>query len=532
MAEGPPRSVLLRNARIYTSARSTTPVEALLIEAGRVRWAGDSDRLDRPVDERLDLVGKTVLPGLIDAHLHLEQYARRLSMLDCELPSKSQCLEAVQRACAAAERGSWVLGHGWNQNPWGEYGSADELDSVAPHNPVYLTAKSLHAAWANSAALRQAGIDRTTPDPEGGAIQRDEGGAPTGILFERAVKLVSQAIPQPTAEQLSHEIEHAQRSLLACGLTGVHDFDGPRCLSALQRLRERGGLALRVVKGVPAEALPHYASAGMRSGFGDDRLRLGNVKAFADGALGPRTAAMVNPYLDEPENSGILLMDAEAVSELGIAAARAGFGIAVHAIGDRANHEVLNGLATVRDYERSNRLPARRHRVEHLQLLHAQDLARPAELSVIASMQPIHATSDMDAADRAWGERTAGAYAWRSQLQSGARLAFGSDAPVEDPNPFLGLHAAIARRRLDDDPSDHPGWTPGQRLQLSEALVAFTEDAAFAGGMEARQGKLEPGFLADLIVLERDPFQLDPRALAELRPVGVMIDGQWQIREF
>ncbi len=532
MSDDGSRSLLLHNGRIYSSASAPDPVEALLIEAGRVRWIGDASKINPAPNERLDLGGRTVLPGLIDAHLHLEQYAHRLDMLDCELPSKAECLEAVRRACAATEPGAWVLGHGWNQNPWGEYGSAVELDQVAPHNPIYLTAKSLHAAWVNSAALRLAGVDQDTPDPQGGALQRDEHGAPTGILFEHAMQLVSDVVPKPTVEQLSEMLEVAQQRLLGHGLTGVHDFDGPRCLTALQLLRERGSLRLRVVKNVPAEALHHYSEAGLRGGFGDHWIRLGNVKAFADGALGPRTAAMLGPYLDEPDNSGILLMDGEAVSELGIEAAQAGFAIAVHAIGDRANHEVLNGISTVRDYEARQRLPARRHRIEHLQLLHPDDLDRPAELAVVASMQPIHATSDMVAADRAWGERTAGAYAWHSQLGARARLAFGSDAPVEDPNPFLGLHAAITRRRLNDGSTDQPAWIPSQRVQLAGALGAFTEGPAFAGGMEMQQGQLSPGFLADLIVLEQDPFGLAPEQVATLSPVGVMVDGSWKLREF
>lgn len=524
-----PGATVLHNGHIYPSARSAESVEALVIEAGRVRRSGELAQVDSMQADRVDLEGRTVLPGLIDAHLHLEQYARRLDMLDCELDSKRECIEAVRQAWAAAESASWVLGHGWNQNAWGEYGSAAELDAVAPDKPTYLTAKSLHAAWVNSAALRHAGIDDSTPDPAGGSIQRDASGAPTGILFERAMRLVSQNIPQPGPDQLSQAIDRAQRRLLACGITGVHDFDGPDCLRALQLLREGGKLALRVLKNVPAEALPHYTAAGMRSGFGDDWIRLGSVKAFADGALGPRTAAMLSPYLDEPENSGILLMDGEAVGELGVEAAKAGFGIAIHAIGDRANHEVLNGLATLRDHERANQLPARRHRIEHLQLLHARDLGRPAELSVIASMQPIHAPSDMHAADRAWGERTSSAYAWNAQLQAGARLAFGSDAPVEDPNPFLGLYAAVARR----PPSDPgPGWVPDQRVQLADALSAYTEGAAYAGGMEDRQGQLQPGYLADLIVLEHDPYQLEPEALAGLSPVGVMVGGKWQLRLF
>lgn len=521
--------MLLHSGRIYPSARSQRPVGSLLIGDGRVRWTGDAPEAGEPAaDLRLDLGGRTVLPGLIDAHLHLEQFARQLQLIDCELPSKAACLQAVAGAAERAEPGQWVLGHGWNQNQWEGYGTAAELDRAAPNHPVYLTAKSLHAAWANSAALRLAGIDRSTPDPAGGTIQRQADGEPTGILFEHAMQLVKEHIPTPDADELADLLDQAQERLLSVGLTGVHDFDGPRCLTALQILRERGRLRLRVVKNVPAEALEATAAAGLRSGFGDEWIRLGNVKAFADGALGPRTAAMLAPYADEAENQGILLMDGEAISELGVQAAQAGFGLALHAIGDRANHEVLNGLATLRQYERSHSLPARRHRIEHLQLLHPDDLARPAELSVIASMQPIHATSDRRMADHGWGERTRYAYAWRTQLTSGARLAFGSDAPVESPNPFLGLRAAIERR---SDVAEDP-WIPQERLALSEALQAYTGGAAYAAGTERLQGELAPGFLADLIVLDQDPFQLEPAQLAELSPSGVMVGGAWAKRAF
>lgn len=523
------QNVLLHNCRIYPTAHSARPVGSLLIGDGRVRWIGEASGAEEPpADLRIDLGGRTVLPGLIDAHLHLEQFARQLQLIDCELPSKQACLKAVASAAERAEPGQWVLGHGWNQNRWEGYPTAAELDAAAPHHPTYLTAKSLHAAWANSVALRMAGVDRKTPDPPGGTIQRQANGDPTGILFEHAMRLVSQHIPTPEGDQLADMLDQAQERLISMGLTGVHDFDGPRCLAALQILRDRGRLRLRVVKNVPAEALQATAAAGLRSGFGDAWIRLGSVKAFADGALGPRTAAMLAPYQDEPDNQGILLLDGEAVSELGVQAAHAGFGLTLHAIGDRANHEVLNGLATLRQYEQSHGLPARRHRIEHLQLLHPDDLRRPADLAVIASMQPIHATSDRRMADDGWGARVRHAYAWRTQLSAGARLAFGSDAPVENPNPFLGLHAAIERR---SDPADDP-WIPHERLALPEALEAYTAGAAYAGGTEHEQGQLAPGFLADLIVLDRDPFQLEPPQLTELSPSGVMVGGMWVKREF
>jgi hypothetical protein len=295
---------------------------------------------------------------------------------------------------------------------------------------------------------------------------------------------------------------------------------------ALQTLQGRGELKLRAVKSIAFEWLPQAAGVGLRTGFGDDTLRIGPVKIFADGALGTHTAAMLDPYVDDPQNRGILLLDGAGIFEIGRQAAESGLSLAVHAIGDRAVREALDGFTRLRAYEKENALPALRHRIEHVQVLHPQDAGRLAELDLIASMQPVHATSDMLVADRCWGERTAYAYAWKTQLQHGVRLVFGSDAPVESPNPFWGVHAAVTRQRADGSPGPD-GWVPQQRLTVREALEAFTLGPAYAAGMEDRLGRLAPGTLADLIVLEHDPFTCSPSGLRDIRPVGTMIGGEW-----
>ena len=404
--------------------------------------------------------------------------------------------------------------------------STADLDAAAPDNPVYLTAKSLHAAWANSAAMKLAGITADSADPANGQIQRDRSGQPTGILLEAAMELIGRIIPEPSVKVIAEAIEKAQPVLWRMGLTGVHDFDQRSCFMALQQLHARGGLRLRVTKSIPVELLDHAVELGLRSGFGDDWLRIGSVKVFMDGALGPRTAAMFQHYLNEPENWGILVMDAEELLEIGRRAAGSGLSLAVHAIVDRANHEVLNAFERLRTYEKEKGLPALRHRIEHVQVLHADDAARPTQLGVIASMQPIHAPSDMLMADRYWGERANLAYAWRTQLQHGARLAFGSDAPVESPNPFWGLHAAVTRRRADGLPGPQ-GWHAEQRLSMQEALEGFTLGAAYAAGLEDRLGSLTPGHLADLIVLEKDPFACNPNDLLTMESWATMIGGKW-----
>jgi predicted amidohydrolase YtcJ len=285
------------------------------------------------------------------------------------------------------------------------------------------------------------------------------------------------------------------------------------------------------VKNIPVAQLSSAHELGLRSGFGDAWIRIGNVKVFADGALGPRTAAMLQPYDGEPENLGMLLQDSEALAEVFEDAATSGFGMTVHAIGDRANHEVLNAYELLRVFERERGLPKRRHRIEHLQVLHPDDLKRPAELDVIASMQPIHATSDMEMADQYWGIRTKQSYAWRSQLEAGARLAFGSDAPVENPNPFLGLHAAVSRRNADGGPGIE-GWVPDQRIDMEGALAAYTTGPAYAAGTESWQGQLGPGYSADLIVLDTDPLEAEVDQILDLTPLGTMVGGSWSHRSF
>lgn len=532
--------LILTNAHIYTLDPHQPTAQALAMDNGRLLAVGTNDFILAEFGakgKRLDLKGHTVIPGLTDAHLHFKHYALGLQKVDCETASLAECLRRVEERVRQTPAGDWVLGHGWNQNEWQDLGetvgvdgfpSAATLDHFAAHHPLYLTAKSLHAGWANTAALRLAGITAQTPDPEGGQIQRDAHGNPTGILLESAMSLVASVVPHPGPEQILQAMRAAQTVLWGMGLTGVHDFDRRDSFAALQTLHGRGELGMRVVKTIPVEDLPHAIGVGLRSGFGDDFLRIGNVKAFADGALGPHTAAMFQPYEDDPENKGMLLLDAEAITEFGQQAVENGLGLTIHAIGDRANHEVLNAYAGLRDHERACGLPHPRHRIEHVQILHPDDFSRLAELNVIASMQPIHATSDMIAADRFWGDRARYGYAWRELLYLNTRLAFGSDAPVDSPNPFWGLHAAITRRRADGSPGPE-GWYPDQRLTRLEALQGYTTGAAYAGGMENRLGQLSPGFLADLLVLEVDPFTCPPEDIRDIRPLGVIVGGEWKI---
>jgi hypothetical protein len=528
-----PPDEVIAGGRIHTLDAGSPSAQALALSQGRVIAAGGDDEILALAGARTvitHLHGRTVLPGLIDSHLHLQHLALALDRIDCETPTLAECLARVAERCRTAPEGEWVLGHGWNQNTWGGFPDRLALDEVAPRHPVYLSAKSLHAGWANTLALKRAGLDRADTRPPDGHLQRDAQGSLTGILFENAAQLVTAAIPAPTIEDVARALAAAQPRLWEVGLTGVHDFDGPTCFGALQTLRDRGELGLRVLKSIPVDQLDAAIELGLRSGFGDDWIRLGGVKIFADGALGPRTAAMLDGYTGDPDNRGTLFEDRESLFEIGRRALPAGLALAIHAIGDRANHEVLQAFSSLarQAHPGAPRMPSR---VEHVQLLHAQDIPALARLGLVASMQPIHATSDMEMAQRHWGDRVRTSYAWRSLAGAGTRLVFGSDAPVESPNPFWGWHAAVTRRRQDGAPGPD-GWVPQERLERREALLSFTRHPAELAGLAGRQGILRPGSLADLVVVDADPLDCADDELFRLRPCGTMVGGRWRHRDF
>jgi predicted amidohydrolase YtcJ len=524
--------LVIHNANLKTFNPLNPNASAIAIDFGRVIAVGKDEEIlsSFPASNKLNAEGRTIIPGLTDAHIHLEDYALSLQKVDCETPTREECLQRIAQRVIRVSPGDWILGHGWNQNNWqAGYGTASMLDDIAPNNPVYLTHKSLHCAWANTSALHLAGITRATPDPAWGQIGHLQNGEPDGILFESAMGILDQVIPVPKLEQVVNAIQQAIPMLWRMGLTGVHDFDGSRCFSVLQLLHQKGELKLRVLKGIHLEDLPHAIEVGLRSGFGDDMLRIGALKLFADGALGPQTAAMLAPYEDDPTNNGLLLLDEEMVYEYGRQAVENGISLAIHAIGDLANREVLAGYAKLHEFER-RLTPApphpMRHRIEHVQVIDPADLPLFSRLDLIASMQPIHATSDMLMADRYWGQRSTYAYAWRSMLFNRIPLAFGSDAPVESPNPFWGLHAAVTRRRADGSPSPQ-GWYPEQCLSVVEALHAYTTGPAYAAAVDDRLGKLIPGCLADLLVLDKNPFTCPPEELLNIHPLATMIGGEW-----
>lgn len=526
---------VLYNGDIVTLSSATSRVSALAISQGRVVASGTDDEilaLTRPETIRENLNRQFVIPGMTDAHIHWLWTARALQEVDVfEVPDKSIAVARVAERVQRLKPGEWVIGRGWAQDFWAkpDFPTASDLDTVAPQNPVYLGAKSGHAAWVNSAALRQCGVNANTHDPDGGQIRRDEAGQPTGILFETAMELVNVRIPSPTLDVLANDMQVAQQLALAAGVTAIHDFDGPECLRALQVLRERGQLALRVLKNINREWLPAALETGLRWGFGDDWIRIGGLKIFADGALGPRTALMIAPYEDEPHNYGIGVTDKEEMQELVSRASAAGLPSTIHAIGDRAVHDVLDVYEAVRREEaaRGETPSSRRHRIEHVQIIHPNDEHRLAELDIIASMQPLHATSDFVSAERYWGTRSQWAYNIRLQLDHGAKIALGSDSPVEPFEPLKGFFAAVTRKRPDGTPGPE-GWYPELRLTVDETLRGFTTGPAYAAGMEDRLGRLAPGYLADLVILSRDLYKADSDAILETEVTGTMVDGIWR----
>ncbi len=525
---------LILNANIYTLDSAQPRASALAIRGDQIVAVGDDSlrALATRSTHLDDLAGATVIPGLTDAHIHWELTARALREIDLfDLPSKAAAVARVAAAAQAAQRGAWLIGRGWSQAQWegGAFPTAADLDSVTPNNPVFLRARSEHAAWVNSAALHEAGITATTPDPADGVIVRDESGEPTGVLLEGAMTLARQHLPVPSAAEVAAMMREAQRLAWRCGLTGIHDYDQPRAFEAFQLLHERGELGLRVVKNINDPFIDEAIRLGLRWGYGNHWLRLGGLKIFADGALGARTALMFEPYDGEPDNCGVVVTEKNVMLALVMTASRAGFPSTIHAIGDRAVHDVLNVYEEVRADERVRGLQPsdRRHRIEHVQIIHPDDLTRLARLDIIASMQPIHATADYLMADKYWGKRSRYAYNPRLQLDQGARVAFGSDSPVEPFEPLKGIHAAVTRCRADGTPSPE-GWYPEARLTVEEAVRGYTQGAAYAGGMESRLGMLAVGYFADLVALDRDIFESDPHDLLKTGVVGTLTGGVWR----
>ena len=518
---------LLVNGRVYTMDAGWPWSTQLALAGERILATGDDlGDLLAPGGRVVDLDGHHVIPGLIDSHVHFTSFATGLRELDLsQASSLGEVRSLVAQRVASQQGGDWIVGHGWDQEQWParRFPGAVALDDVAPENPVLLAAKSGHALVANSLALRMAGLTADTADPPGGRIGRDGHGNPDGMLFEgSAMELVADLVPPYKPAEIDDALREAFPHAWRVGVTTIHDMDGTTAFEAYQRLQLLGPLGVRVVKYLPVERLDEALVKFPSTVRGDHWLRIGGIKVFADGALGARTAAMLDPYEGEPENLGVLTIEEEALRDVAAKAVAGNLPLAVHAIGDRANRMVLDVLQEAGPPSEGGQP----HRIEHAQLLHEDDVARFGELGIIASMQPIHATQDAPMADRYWGDRCVTAYAWRSLLRAGTILAFGSDCPVEELNPMLGIHAAVTRRSAAGWPGPE-GWYPAERVTVWEAVHGYTLGAAYAGGMDDWVGSLMPGKLADLVVLDRDIFECAPMEIAETRVLATMIGGRF-----
>jgi hypothetical protein len=519
---------VISNINGYTSTAWGLKQFATIIidDDGRIVATGGEDLIaDQNSTVVIDGGGMTVLPGLIDAHAHVTGLGFAKSTVDLV---GAQSLDAATKRIADYAQNNpnvrWIQGRGWNQVLWPvrEFPTAADIDAVVSDRPVWLRRIDGHAGWANSAALRIAGIDDDTPDPIGGKIIRDQRGHATGILIDKAMRLVGRHAPEPDKDDYRRAIRTAIDSLVAEGLTSVHDAGTNLTnVEVYLSMADMDELDMRIYAMLGGADDVLDAVGKPLRGQGNDRLDIAAVKLYADGALGSRGAAMFDPYSDDAENRGLPFWTQDELNAFTAKANTMGFQVGIHAIGDRGNRMALDAFAHAQGNERSQL----RNRVEHAQIIALDDIPRFAELSVIASMQPTHATSDKNMAeDRIGPERIRGGYAWRRLLDSGAVIASGSDFPVEPSNPFHGLYAAVSRQDRDGLPAG--GWYPDQALTRVEALHSFTLAAAYAAHQEDRLGSLEPGKWADFIVIDRDYFDVPVDEIDDIRVLQTWVGGQ------
>ncbi len=532
----PAADLVLLNGKIATVDSDFSICEAVAVRDGRFVCVGSDEEVSRFIGEKthvVDLKDRLVLPGLIDAHGHLYSLGQKLSSLDISgARSFDEVVSIVAERVRTAKPGEWITGGRWDHTRWPgkTFPVHDALSRISPENPVFLNRVDGNAAFVNARALEQAGIGPDTPDPEGGKIMRKPDGSPTGVLVNRAMNLVKAHLPRESDEAYRHKVIRALDAFLAAGLTGVHEAGiSPHEIELYKQLVDQGAIHVRVnaMLGTQEEPvldvpdLAGYFRSNRVEKYGEYALQVRTIKLFFDGALGSRGAAFFDPYVDDPENTGLFRISPDYITKVSEAALAADMSVATHCIGTRGNRLCLD--AYIRAF-RNNPKKDHRFRIEHAQIVRQEDVPLFSEWSVIPSMQPTHCTSDMDfIADRIGEERTRGGYAWRRFLDDGRVIPCGSDFPVESCNPLLGIYAAVTRQDLDGHPAG--GWHPAQKMTIEEAIRGFTIWAAYAGFQEDVLGSIEPGKLADMTVLDRDILTIDPSEIPNVHVLATIIGG-------
>jgi len=482
---------------------------------------------------RIDVQGKTVLPGLIDAHGHVFGLGEVATSADLYSPTSLAAAQAsVAKFAQANPQRKWVIGKGWNQEIWklGRFPNVAELDAVVGDRPAAMERIDGHAMWVNSKALEAAGITKDTKDPEGGKIERDANGNATGILVDTAMEFVYKVLPKPTEAEARAMLDGALGILSSVGLTSVHDAGIDAGADRLFReYADQGKLSTRVYAmiGDVGADFEQLSTNGPLPSYADGHYALAAVKLYSDGALGSRGAALIHPYSDAPHTRGLLFNSDAAIHAKMEKAMKAGYQVNVHAIGDAGNKQILDSFEQLgKQYP----LAARRHRIEHAQVVQPADIPRFKQLAIVPSMQPTHATSDQNMAEQRVGpERIKGAYAWHTFLKQGSRIACGSDFPIESPNPLQGIHAAVTRQDMQDVPSG--GWHKEQAMTLTEAFRCFTLDAAWAAHQEQSAGSLEKGKWADFIITDRDLFKAPASEIGKIGVLETWVGGKQVFRK-
>ena len=520
-ATGMAADVLISNANGYIDSENR--FDWMSISDGRITATGSGQPPSIDAATVVDMAGKTIIPGLIDAHGHVSSLGE--AKLTVDLVGTGSLQDALNRVAAQLPPGDgWVQGRGWNQVFWPgkNYPRAEDLDRVVSNRPVWLTRIDGHAGWANSAAIELAGINNQTEDPTGGKIIRDQQGRATGIFVDYAMALIEDNIPPPDTTRIRYALELAQKRLNSLGITSVHDAGvDSETLDVYKAMADDQDLTVRIYAMISGAGENLDALVNPLISYGRGRLTARSVKLYIDGALGSRGAAMLEDYSDDPGNKGLVFLKQEELNRQVAKAMRMGFQVNIHAIGDQGNRMALDAFAAAQAGQAGDY----RNRIEHSQVVVPDDIPRFAALNIIASMQPVHATSDKNMAeDRIGKKRLAGAYAWRSFLDQGTVIAAGSDFPVEYANPFFGIYAAVTRQDQQGNPVG--GWIPQQAMTLAETFRAFTTDAAYAAFQEADLGSLQIGKWADFVVLDRDMFNVDEAELWQVQVEQTWLAGE------